>query len=180
MIFRFLSRLIALAVLAYVLGYAAFAVMLPRPAGDERTEAIVVLTGGSGRLDRGFELLERGRASRMLISGVERTVRPQELQVAYDVDPQLMECCVYLGRESFDTRSNADEVQRWLDRRDVKSIRLVTNDLHMPRARFELRKRIGPEVEIIPDAVRTDPSFRAIFIEYNKFLLGWTADLIGI
>jgi hypothetical protein len=37
-----------------------FALTLPKPAGDERTDAIVVLTGGPGRLERGFELMERG------------------------------------------------------------------------------------------------------------------------
>ena len=85
--------------------------------------------------------MERGLARRMLISGVARTVRPEELAEAYEVDPALFECCIALGREAFDTRSNADEVARWLARRRFRSIRLVTNDLHMPRARYELRKR---------------------------------------
>ena len=177
---RFLFRLMAFGLLLYVLGYALFSVLLPKPAGDERTDAIVVLTGGSGRLERGFELMERELAERMLISGVDRTVRPVELAEAYDVDEALLECCVTLGRESFDTRSNADEVDRWLQRRRFRSIRLVTNDLHMPRARYELRKRIGPEVTMVTDAVQTDPSFMQIFTEYNKYLLGRTADLIGI
>ena len=177
---RFLFRLLSFASLLYVLGYAAFAVLLPHPAGDERTQGIVVLTGGSGRLERGFDLMERGLADRMLISGVDRTVRPVELAEAYDVDERMLDCCVTLGRESFDTRSNADEVARWLDRRRIRSIRLVTNDLHMPRARYELRKRIGAEVSILTDAVPTDPSFMQIFTEYNKYLLGRTADLIGI
>ena len=177
---RFLFRLMAFGLLLYVLGYALFSVLLPKPAGDERTDAIVVLTGGSGRLERGFELMERELAERMLISGVDRTVRPVELAEAYDVDEALLECCVTLGRESFDTRSNADEVDRWLERRRFRSIRLVTNDLHMPRARYELRKRIGPEVTMVTDAVQTDPSFMQIFTEYNKYLLGRTADLIGI
>ncbi|MCY0541676.1 hypothetical protein OVW21_26990, partial [Klebsiella pneumoniae] len=83
---------------------------------------------GSGRLERGFDMIERGLARRMLISGVERTVRPVELAAAYKVDPRLLDCCVTLGRESFDTRSNADEVARWVERRRVRSIRLVTND----------------------------------------------------
>ncbi len=178
---RFLTRVIAFMILIYLLGYAAFAVMLPRPAGDERTDAIVVLTGGSGRLERGFDLLERGMAPRMLISGVARTVRPSELAAAYRVDERLLDCCVTLGRESFDTRSNADEVKRWSQRRRVRSIRLVTNDLHMPRARYELHKRIGDgELRIVPDAVPTDPDLGAIFLEYNKYLLGRAADLIGI
>lgn len=177
---RFLSRLISFGLLAYVLGYAVFAVMLPRPAGDERTDAVVVLTGGSGRLERGFDVLRRGLAPRMLISGVERTVRPVELAEAYDVEPRLFECCIVLGRESFDTRSNADEVRRWVERRRIRSIRLVTNDLHMPRARYELRKRVGHELAIVADAVPTSPDLAAIFLEYNKYLLGVAADLIGI
>ena len=177
---RFLSRVSAFILLAYVLGYAAFTVMLPRPAGEERTDAIVVLTGGTGRLDRGFALLRRQRAQRMLISGVDRTVRPTELAAAYRVDEGLLECCVTLGREAFDTRSNADEVARWMERRRFRSMRLVTNDLHMPRARYEIRKRMGKEVTIVTDAVSTDPSFMQIFTEYNKYLLGRAADLIGI
>ena len=177
---RVLVRTFAFAALLYVLGFALFAVTLPRPAGDERADAIVVLTGGSGRLERGFDLVARGIAPRMLISGVARTVRPHELAVAYRVDPALIECCVVLGREAIDTRSNADEVARWVERRRIRKIRLVTNDLHMPRARYEMRKRIGNDLIIIPDAVSTDPDVQQIWIEYNKYLLGRAADLIGI
>ena len=177
---RFLGRTVAFLGLLYVLGYAAFAVMLPKPAGDQRTDAIVVLTGGSGRLERGFDLIERGVARRMLISGVERTVRPVELAEAYEVEERLFDCCIMLGRESFDTRSNADEVARWVERRRIRSIRLVTNDLHMPRAGYELRKRVGDDLMIVRDAVPTEPDFGAIFVEYNKYLLGLIADLIGI
>ncbi|HEV2865216.1 MAG TPA: YdcF family protein [Allosphingosinicella sp.] len=166
--------------LLYVLGYAVFAVMLPRPGGEQRTDAVVVLTGGSGRLERGFDILRRGLSPRMLISGVERTVKPTELAAAYHLDPRIFECCITLGRESFDTRSNADEVARWVEGRRVRSIRLVTNDLHMPRARYELRKRVGDRLAIVADAVPTSPDFEAIFLEYNKYLLGRAADLIGI
>ncbi len=180
MILRALFRLFALAMLAYILGYAVCTVLLPRPGGDARTDAVVVLTGGGGRLDRGFDLMERGLAERMLISGVARTVRPQELAVAYDVEASLMECCVDLGRESFDTRSNADEVARWMKRRGFDSMRLVTNDIHMPRALFEVGQRIPGNVTVIEDAVESNPSFHALFLEYNKYLLGRAADLIGI
>ncbi len=177
---RFIFRGILLLLIAYGIGYAAFAAFLPSPAGDERTDAIVVLTGGSGRLERGFDLLERGVSRRMLISGVNRIVRPNELSEAYDVDPRLFQCCVVLDRESTDTRSNADQVVRWVRRRNIRSIRLVTNEVHMPRARYELRKRVGKDLTIIPDAVPSEPGFKAIFLEYNNYLLGRVADLIGI
>ena len=177
---RWLFRLLALALIFYAIGFALFAMLLPGPAGDERTDAIVVLTGGSGRLDRGFDLVQRGLAGKMLISGVAPTVRPQELAAAYHVEPRLFACCITLGREAFDTRSNADEVSRWLQRWHSRSIRLVTNDIHMRRARFEIEKRVGADVTIVSDAVPTESDLRQVFIEYDKYLLGRAADLVGI
>jgi uncharacterized SAM-binding protein YcdF (DUF218 family) len=179
-VIRWFFRLFALLLLAYAVGYALFAMMLPGPAGDERTDAIVVLTGGSGRLDRGFDLIQRGVARRMLISGVAPTVRAQELVAHYHVDPRLFACCITLGREAFDTRSNADEVGRWLQRWHSRSIRLVTNDIHMRRARFEIEKRVGADINIVSDAVPTESDMRQLFIEYNKYLLGRAAGLVGI
>ena len=176
---RAFFRLLALLVLGYALGFVAYAAWLPGPAGDERTQAIVVLTGGSGRLDRGFDLLRRGLGERMLISGVDRSVRPRELAAVLRVPPAIIACCVDLGRESFDTRSNADEVAAWMQARGYRSMRLVTNDLHMPRARYEVRKRVGDDIQIVTDAVPTESPLDSVFIEYNKYLLGRVADLIG-
>ena len=79
---RWLFRIFALALIAYAIGFAWFAMTLPGPAGDESTDAIVVLTGGTGRLDRGFDLVQRGLSRRMLISGVAPTVRPRDLIAA--------------------------------------------------------------------------------------------------
>jgi 1-acyl-sn-glycerol-3-phosphate acyltransferase len=141
---------------------------------------VVPVAVDSGRLERGFDLVQRGVSRRMLISGVDRTVRPNELAEAYHVDQRLIDCCVVLGRESFDTRSNADEVANWVERRRVRSIRLVTNELHMPRARYELRKRVGGNLNILQDAVPSEPDYQDVFVEYNKYLLGRIADLIGI
>lgn len=178
---RWTFRIVALLLAVYGLGFAAFALTMPKPAGDERTDAIVVLTGlPGGRLERGFDLMQRRLARRMLISGVERTVKPRELIAHYHVDPGLFECCVVLGRESYDTRSNADEVAQWVARRRIRSIRLITNDFHMPRARYELGRRLGAEVTIVADAVPTTMDFSRAFGEYNKLLFAWAAGLVGI
>src|SRR3546814_2931561 len=67
-----IKRLISLLLLAWVLGFAWFALLLPLPAAPQKTDAIVVLTGGPGRIDRGLEMLEKGDAKRLLISGVAR------------------------------------------------------------------------------------------------------------
>ena len=175
-----ISRIISFLALIYVLGYALFAVMLPRPANDRQTDAIVVLTGGANRLERGLDLLQRGRARRMLVSGVDRTVRPIDLAAHYPGREKLFQCCIDLGRESVDTRSNAEEVARWLKKRNLHTVRLVTTDWHMPRARFELTRQLGDSVPVLGDAVESNPSFRQLFMEYNKYLLRRAAVLVGI
>ena len=175
-----IGRVIAVGLLAYLLGYALFVLLLPRPADDSRTDAIVVLTGAAGRIERGIDLLERGRAARLLVSGVDRTVRRPELVVEYPASRRLFACCIDLGRESIDTRSNAEEVTRWVVRRRFRSVRLVTTDWHMPRARFELARRLPANVELVGDAVASNPRFTQLFKEYNKYLLRRAAVLTGI
>ena len=174
-----ITRIVAFLLLLYALGYALFVVLLPDPGDDRRTDAIVVLTGGAKRLERGLDLLERRKAERMLISGVERTVRPVELATRYGKDEKLFDCCIDLGRESVDTRSNAEETANWIARHKFKSVRLVTTDWHMPRASFELRRE-SPSVAVMTDAIRSRPRFRTLFLEYNKYLLRQAAALVGI
>ena len=175
-----ISRAFSFLILLYLLGYAAFAVLLPK-AGDERvTDGIVVLTGGAKRMERGLDLLERGKAKRMLVSGVDRSVRPIELAKHHKTDPALFKCCIDLGREAVDTRSNAEETVRWANRHKLKTIRLVTTDWHMPRASFELSRQGGDAVEVYGDAVQSKPRFTTLFKEYNKYLLRRAAVLVGI
>ena len=81
------------------------------------------------------------------------------------------DCCVDLGSELVDTRSNAEEAKRWIERRRYKSVRLVTSDWHMRRGRYEFHRQLDKSVKIIPDAVRTEPDFMTLFGEYNKYLL---------
>jgi len=175
-----IRRALAGLILLYALGYALFVVLLPRPADLRTTDAIVVLTGARGRIDRGLDVLEQGKAKRMLISGVARTVKPAELAAQAGRDRALFECCIDLGRESVDTRSNAEETARWLEKNKFRSARLVTTDWHMPRASFELARRTGNRVEIVEDAIASDPNFRQLFTEYNKYLLRRAAIAIGI
>lgn len=175
-----IRRVLSLIALAWLLGFALFVVLLPRPAGAETTDAIVVLTGGAGRIERGLALIEAKRAKRMLVSGVDRMVRPHELAAQYDKPAALFRCCIDLDEEAVDTRSNAEETADWVQKRGYKSVRLVTTDWHMPRARFELARALHDDVELTSDAVRSNPGFRTLLTEYNKYLLRRGAVLIGL
>ena len=174
-----IGRVVSVVLLVWALGFALFAVTLARPADDRPTDAIVVLTGGSGRMARGLDLLERGRAKRMLVSGVARVVRPSELAAQNDASRRLFACCVDLGKDSVDTRTNAAETARWMRTRGFKSMRLVTTDWHMTRARYEFGRQLPADVIIVPDGVESNASFRTLFGEYNKYLLRRAAVLLG-
>lgn len=165
--------------LGWALGFVLFAVTLPQPVADQRTDAVVVLTGGAGRIERGLEVLKRGWARQLLVSGVDRSVKTYEFAREYRVRPSRMACCVTLGYQAVDTRSNALETAEWLRHERVKSVRLVTSDWHMRRARMELDRLAPQGVTIIADAVPTRPSFSALLREYNKLLARSVAGALG-
>lgn len=170
-----LKRLISILLLAWALGFIWFAVALPQPAAAGKSDAAVVLTGGKGRIDRGLEALQRGWTERLLVSGVGGEVKPHEFAAEYEVNSGLMACCVTLGYEAVDTRSNAKETAAWIARHKARSLRLVTSDWHMRRAAMELRAAAPAGVTIYEDAVPTQPSLRILFIEYHKLLARWLA-----
>ena len=57
-----IARLLAFLAILYVLGFAFFAVTLGGPAPDDATkvDAIVVITGGKGRIEHAAKLLADG------------------------------------------------------------------------------------------------------------------------
>lgn len=156
--------------LVWVLGFLWFAMTLPQPAGNVKTDGVVALTGAGGRIQRGMDVLRRGQANRMLVAGVDSEVRPGEFAAEYKVDPALLACCITLGYESVDTRSNALESSRWIAAQHIRSVRLVTTDWHMRRAAFDLSVAGPRNLIIVKDAVRSRPSMKTLFIEYNKYL----------
>lgn len=165
-------------------------------AGDERTDAIVVLTGGTARMATALRLLNENKADRLLVSGVGPTVTkasliqavlptmPDAAQASSNwqgIDLQLLfECCVDLGFEATDTAGNAVETAAWAKARGFNSIRLVTANYHMPRSLVEFRRRL-PEATILPHPVRSEAmrvedwwrrSTNAAFLlgEYTKYV----------
>ena len=166
-------RLGSLLLVIYGLGFALFGVTLGEPAAEAtaRTDGIVVITGGPGRIEHGIALLAEGKGKRMLVAGADPAVTKDDLVRRLGGKRRLLQCCVDLGSESVDTRSNAEETRRWLDRRGYRSVRLVTSDWHMRRARYEFRRGLGDDYRVVADAVQSEPGFMTLFGEYNKYLL---------
>ena len=173
-------RLLSVLGIAWALGFCAFMLLLPGPLAPNTTDAIVVPTGAAGRIDRGLVLLRERQAKRMLVTGVAPTVRPGELARAYKVSPAEFSCCVDLGGEAVDTRSNAHEAAAWLKAKGFRSVRLVTSDWHVARARMELVAVVAPGTVVLGDGVASTPKLRTLVNEYNKLLLRRLALWFGV
>lgn len=171
--------MIGLVALVWALGFVAFLLALDPPVDLRRTDAIVVPTGAAGRIDRGLALLRRHAARRLLVSGVAPEVRPADLAAQYPGSAVLFSCCVDLGRGAVDTRSNADETAGWLRDHDYRSVRLVTSDWHLARARMELANALDGKIVVVGDGVAGNPRIGLLVTEYDKLILRRIALWLG-
>ena len=173
---------------AWLGGLVWFVGTIPRepPAADalealERTDAIAVLTGGSGRLTAGLELLKAGVARKLFVSGVYESVDVRELLNLSQLSPEAVECCVVLGYAADNTVGNAFETADWMEEQGYRSLRLVTANYHMRRSLLEFAMA-APEIAIVPHPV-VPPNVpldewwmrrgtaSLLMTEYSKFLV---------
>lgn len=189
---KFLTFIATLA-LIWVIGLFAFADRVrsytpaPEPA---RADAIVALTGPSAeRINAAIRLLEQDKGERVLISGVNREVRRQELRALTPGSTRLFNCCVDLGFEAEDTVGNAQEIAAWADAKSYDSLIVVTSDYHMPRALTEIRAA-APGVVLTSYAVQTPllddsrwwrfaTASRRMTLEYMKYLAALGRATVG-
>jgi uncharacterized SAM-binding protein YcdF (DUF218 family) len=181
---RAATLLAGLGGIALVAGFVAFASSIAdtHPPADVRAEGIVVLTGGSARIDGALRLLAEGRAKRLLISGVNPTVDLRALAGTIDKELEVaLACCVDLGRDARDTIGNAAEARDWAKTRGYTSLIIVTSDYHMPRSMAELAEAM-PKVRLIAYPVSNPElhlgewwnnasAFGLLLREYGKYLL---------
>lgn len=181
--FKRLLTLAGVLAIAYVLGFFWFATLLPTEVADDtqRTDAIVVLTGGSDRLAVALDLLSEDKAEKLFVSGVYHGVDVRQLLDLSRHSPDDLSCCVVLGYEADNTRGNALETAAWMQQQGYGSLRLVTATYHMPRSLLELRRAM-PDIEIVPHPVFTETfkredwwlwpgSSTLLITEYTKYLV---------
>lgn len=123
-------------------GFVVYLTLLPSPvpASSVQAEAIVVVTGGSGRVAAGLALLQTDRAPKLFISGVGKGVRLsdvlREAGLASDVGA-IDESRISLGHEATNTLENGAEISEWVKEHGVSRIILVSSSYHLPRAQLE-------------------------------------------
>jgi len=173
---------IAAVAIMWGLGLFWFASNLPDDVNDvtTHTDAVVVLTGGSERIETGLRLYADGLSDKILISGVGERGRVSDVIARGNpLSPDLVDN-VTIGSTAIDTPGNAAETAAWVRAEDVRSIRLVTASYHMRRALLEFRFAL-PDVYIVPHSVfppnvksdwwRWPGTASLIAREYTKFVV---------
>jgi uncharacterized SAM-binding protein YcdF (DUF218 family) len=176
---RMLWRLLAVLLLAYLVGFIMFVADLPgAPPAAAQADAVVALTGGEDRLDAAVALFERGVGQRLLISGVHPFMTKQRLKPLVH-GGRRFDCCADLGFAATNTHGNAMETAEWARAHHFRSLVIVTANYHMPRSLEEFSAAM-PGMRLVPypvpEIVATrrwwlDPfAIRTLQYEYAKFL----------
>ncbi len=149
-----LALLVTIALLL-TLGWIWFAgslVTMKPDAPETKTDAIIVVTGGKKRITEGVRMLENKLSGTLLISGVNPNATLNDVLNGYDAP-----CCITLGYRAEDTIGNADEAREWVKDNNIHSIRLVTSNYHMARAKLEFDRAL-PDLVIYEHPVPSDKS----------------------
>ncbi|MCB9988938.1 MAG: YdcF family protein [Rhodospirillales bacterium] len=178
--------LLSLGLFVWIAGFVCFSAALDRqaltPLPDQKTDAIIVLTGGPDRVNTGIDLLEQKKSGQLFISGVHDSVTLNDLIALWrpEAPVVLVPCCITLGHKARNTTQNAEESALWVSRNNVRSLRLLTAAYHMPRARLEFEAALPDDVTIVPHPLitmapaETKQAYRQlVFSEYNKTILTW-------
>jgi uncharacterized SAM-binding protein YcdF (DUF218 family) len=193
---RQLAHFVLLLGILWLAGFLGFAAAIPNAIRDSssRTDAIIVLTGGSDRLAEGFRLLGEGHSKRLLVTGVAEGVKLADLVAGLGADRKvvpsqtLLDCCVTLEHAASDTIGNARESAAWVRKKGIASVRLVTANYHMNRSLLEFRRAI-PEVKLVPHPVfpaevrdefwfLKPGTLALIGTEYHKFVGAWLRNAV--
>ena len=176
-IFSFLLIiLIALAVLFIDFVYKTFSVSQQ----NVKTDAIVVLTGGRGRIEEGVRLYREHQARYLFLIGVDPSVRKSDL--FKERKGEGGEEGVFLEKVSRNTLENALYAREMIEKKkDIGSIKLITSRYHMKRAMLIFRNTLPAGITIYPHPVDSrnlkeewwshGGSFRLLFSEFYKYCL---------
>ncbi len=110
--------------------------------------AIIVLTGGKGRIQKGIDLYNDNHGKLLFISGV---FRESELEIKQMIEGQVENnlCCVSYDKNATNTIENAFEVKNWLhENPEINNLILVSSYYHLPRS-FLIFNNIIKEKKIL-------------------------------
>jgi len=181
-IINFTALALVTVFILWALGWLWFATNIALAAPDKITQkydAIAVLTGGNGRVNKGLDLLADGVSDKLFISGVNEGTTAKDILNSWKNRNGRTPCCFTLGYKATDTMGNAAEVKEWVIENKISNLLLVTSSYHMTRAHLEISKA-SQDISITPYPVLSKDFeawkgrfWKLSFSEYNKTIIRW-------
>lgn len=171
-------KILTLFVTLWISGLIWFTYQIPRKdfrIQDTKTDAVITFTGGVERLQESIQLILDNKASKLFISGVVSPKYVRNTLKTHNISDKTI-----FGTTAKSTYENAQDVSKWVQEHRLSSIRLVTANYHIPRAKM-LIAALNPNLVIIQHPVfpkafnlkkwRKSPlTVKLLFFEYNKYL----------
>jgi uncharacterized SAM-binding protein YcdF (DUF218 family) len=143
-----------------------------------KTDVIVVLAGGRGRIEEGVRLYREHQARNLFIIGVGPGVRKSDL---FTEQTDKEGEGVFMEKVSRNTLENAIYARDMILNKEISSIKLITSRYHMKRAILIFRNILPKDIAIYPHPVDSrnlkeewwshGGSFRLLFSEFYKYYL---------
>lgn len=186
-IFFYTKFIFKILIMIWVVGLILFINQIPRNHGavPQDCDAIIVLTGGSNRIEAGIKILSGNNKLKLLITGVGENASLDDLsRVSKDIDIENIKHLIpniTLGYKAQSTLENVMEAKEWLEKNYFKEFILITSNYHMPRSLAEFQAALR-DAKIYPypvfsEAVKVNEwwlfsgTFALIISEYNKYLI---------
>ena len=128
-----LTQVIILAWLFGLMGFVAYSYFQEQPPLKEiQNQPIIILTGDSGRIDKGLKLADVIDSPAILISGVDPRFTKDALVDNWDAAETIN--IISLDHDALNTVDNAKQSAKWLKENQYTSAVLVTSSYHITRA----------------------------------------------
>ncbi len=151
-VMAFMILLVADLLLWFFLGYSR--VSPPRlPANaHHKVDAIAVLAGGSGRLQQGYNLLNRDKARYLLIIGANPRSRSRDILTSFSPAPgrqiSLQPDQLIIENRSHNTLTNILALRDLCRQHHFHSLVIVTSTFHVKRAYHLCQKILPPHLKV--------------------------------
>lgn len=142
-----------------------------------QTDSIVVFGGNKQRLYIGAQLVKLGYAPQLFVTGN----KPAEEYIPFMAKMRLLQNqFIYDVEYAHSYKDYGLETSLFLKRYGLKSARLVAPSYQMKRALIELNANLPFGVGVVPHPVSMKKiDYNLLFIEYNKFVLMFAANILG-
>ena len=130
------------------------------------TDAIIVINPKKSNLNISLQLLKAGYAPFIYIISEDNADDYSNYLKSQKIAPEQL---IFSSQIQDDSEHQAISILKFLNKYSFKSIRLVADDIEIPRLMLELKHNLPIDIIIITHSINSNKKFGAAFKEYIKY-----------